>query len=282
MATTPKGRALGIALRKVRKECGITLRELASMIGRHSGEISRWENAERPLTPERVAQILTALGVNGERFQEIVALAYDSKNPPWVATTLPEREQQLSALIEFEQTATLITAVAPLLVPGLLQDRGYIQAIMSAGGVPPSEIPTRIAIRVGRRDAITRAQPVRFVGLIGEAVLHQVVGSRKVMAQQLRHLGEMNGRPNVSLRVIPYKSGWHPALEGAFTLIDSDNATPIVQLENRRSTLLLHEEDDVSAYQEAIEQLQSAALNEHDSIKLISGVFERLEKNRDT
>jgi transcriptional regulator with XRE-family HTH domain len=279
VGATPKGRALGIALRKARKERNVTLRELGERIGRHSGEISRWENGERPLTPERVAQILAALGINGDRYQDIVSLAYDTKNPPWVATTLPEREQQLSALIDFEQTAKQITAVSPLLVPGLLQTSDYIRSIMVSGKVPPNELPTRVAVRIGRRDAITRTDPVRFVALIGEAVLHQIVGDRAVMIEQLRHLLDMSQLSNVDVRIIPFNTGWHPALEGSFTIIESKHSTPIVQLANRRSTLFVHEDDDIEAYKQAVDQLHSVALSPEESSRLVAGIVDRWEKS---
>jgi hypothetical protein len=40
------------------------------------------------------------------------------------------------------------------------------------------------------------------------------------------------------MRVIPYDSGWHPALEGPFIMIESKQATPVVQLENRSTALI--------------------------------------------
>ncbi|GAA3357169.1 helix-turn-helix transcriptional regulator [Saccharopolyspora gregorii] len=278
MATTPKARALGIAVRKIRQERGLTLRELGERIGRHSGEISRWENGERPLTPERVAQILGALDVNGTRFQEIVSLAYETKNPPWVATALPEREQQLSALIDFEQAATRITEVSPLLVPGLLQEAGYIRSIMGAGGVPSSEVSARVALRLGRREVLTRTDPVTMRAFLGEAVLHQIVGDAGTMAAQLRHLVDSARRPNVELRVVPFRSGWQPALEGAFTLLESEVSTPIVQLENRRSTLFLHEDDDIRAYRQAVDHLDDIALGAAETSRAMTRRIQSLER----
>ncbi|MFR9728863.1 helix-turn-helix domain-containing protein [Saccharopolyspora sp. MS10] len=278
MAATPKARALGLAVRKIRQERGLTLRELGERIGRHAGEISRWENGERPFTPERVAQILGALDVNGTRFQEIVSLSYETKNPPWVATALPERDQQLAALIDFEASATRITEVAPLLVPGLLQETGYVRAIMGAGGVPASEVAARVALRLGRREVLTRPDPVSLRAYLGEAVLHQVIGDAPITAAQLRHLCDVATRPNVEIRVVPFRSGWQPALEGAFTLLESEVSTPIVQLENRRSTLFLHEHDDIRAYQRAVDDLRTAALGAAESRELITRRIRSLER----
>lgn len=281
LAATPKARALGLAVRKERNDRSTSLRELAGRIGRHSGEISRWENGERPLTPERTAQILSALGVSGDRFDEIMSLAYEAKNPPWVATTLPERERQLSALIDFEELASQVTEVAPLLVPGLLQVPSYIRGIMTGGGgVPASEVSARVALRLGHQKILSRTDPVSLVVYLGEAVLHQTVGDRAVMAEQLRNLIATRERSNVALRVIPYRSGWNPALDGAFTLVESETSDPVVQLENRRSTLLLHEDEDIEVYRHAIDQLDKVSFDTDESMRAIAETAKRWERTR--
>lgn len=281
MSRSPKSRALGIALRNARKQRGLSQTQLGALIGRQSGEISRWETGERPLTPDRVGQILNALGINGERYESIVALAYDTKTTSWVGTTLPERQQQMAALIDFEDNATRITHVSPLLVPGLLQASSYVRSIMQAAGVPANEIATRVAVRVGRRDVLTRSQPAHLLALISEGVLHQVIGGRQTMIEQFDLLVELQKLPNVDVRIIPCDRDWHPGLEGAFTIIESDTSTPIVQLENRRSTLFLHEDDDVSAYQRAVDQLTQLALSPRESARLIMKARHRMERSNE-
>jgi hypothetical protein len=228
--------------------------------------------------PEHVAQVLTALGVVGEPYNEIMALARDIDAPLWIATTLPAQRQQLAAFVDAEQNATSIVEVSPLLVPGLLQTTDYIRAIMSGGGMPPDEAVTRMAIRVGRRAAITRPNPVEFTTFIGQGALHQLIGSPAIMLEQLRHLRTVAKRPNVTIRVTPFGSGWHPALEGAFTLIRSDGAVPIVLLENRSSGLFLHEDDDVTAYEDAVELVAEAALSPIASIELIAKMVAEKER----
>lgn len=121
MARTLKARALGSALRQAREEKGLLLRELASAIKRDIGVLSRWETGERTPKPELVAQILTRLDVDGDRYDEIMTLAYGTDESQWVATTLPEQRQQMAAYVDWEQNASRIVEVAPLLVPGLLQ-----------------------------------------------------------------------------------------------------------------------------------------------------------------
>jgi transcriptional regulator with XRE-family HTH domain len=90
MARTPKARALGGALRQAREDKGLLLRELASAIERDMGVLSRWETGDRTPKPEQVVRILTQLGVNGDRFDDIMALAYGTDDPEWTATTVSD------------------------------------------------------------------------------------------------------------------------------------------------------------------------------------------------
>jgi transcriptional regulator with XRE-family HTH domain len=277
---TPKSRALGRALREARDDKGLQLREFAEQLGRDPGTLSRWETGERTPRSDQVAQILALLGVNGERYEEIINLTQGTHASQWLAVSLPEQRQQMAMLVDLEQSATTITEVSPLLVPGLLQTTPYIQAIMSGGTVPYAEIAARVTIRVGRKDVVTRRNPVQFAGLVGEAALRQLIGNREIMIEQLRELLDLSNRSNVDLRVIPYDSGWHPALEGPFIMIESKHATPVVQLENRRSLLFLHEDDDVDPYRRAIDMVRGAAAGPTDSAALIAEYIKKWEKSR--
>jgi hypothetical protein len=100
--------------------------------------------------PEHVAQVLTALGVIGDPYDEIMSLAHDTTVQLWVATTLPAQRQQMAAYIDMEQKALAITEVQPSLIPGLLQTRGYAQAIMANTKLSAAEGARRVAVRMER------------------------------------------------------------------------------------------------------------------------------------
>lgn len=276
MATTPKARALGTALRGAREERKLTTRDLAHRIGRNQGEISRWETGDRAPKPEHVAQVLTAMGIIGEPYDEIMSLAYDTTAPTWVATTLPAQQQQLAAYVEMEQSAIALTQVSPMLVPGLLQTRDYTHAIMSEASLSSDEVVTRVTIRMGRRDALTRANPVQYTAFIGETAIHQNISDCPVMIEQLRHLLEMTKRPNVTIRLMPFDSRWHPGLEAPFILIRPADSMPVVHLELRRTSTFLHEEDVVNAYLRALDKINKVALTPEVSARLITDRMENL------
>lgn len=275
---TPKARAVGAALQAARNERGLSQRALAARIDRSPGTVARWETGDRAPDPTDVAQILAVLEITGDRYDEIVEMSRGTGEPRWLAISLPEQRQQLNAVLEFERTANKLTEVSPLLIPGVLQSTDYTRAIMSAGGVPADEVETRVAVRIGRRDVITRNSPVPLLALIGEGALRQLVGGREVMAAQLRHLLELTELNNVEVRAVPYDTGWHPGLEGPFTLIDSQGSGYVVHLETRRSGLFLHEPSDVETYRQAVDAVLQVAMNPVETKTHIVEIAQQMEK----
>jgi transcriptional regulator with XRE-family HTH domain len=277
---TAKSRTLGGALRVAREERGLKLRELAGQLSLDPSRLSKWELGKQIPKDTVVAQILTHLGVTGERYDEIVGLTSGASAGQWLAVSLPEQRQHLAALLDLEQHADTIVTVSPLLIPGLLQDGGYVRAIMSAGELPAEEISTRVAVRLGRRDAITRREnPARLRAFVGEAALRQIIGSRQVMVQQLQHLTQEAERENVELRVVPFDTGHHPGLEGPFTLIDpreDQGISAVVHIENRRSGLFLQEDEDVATYRHAVDTVAQVAMSLTDSIRLIATITDEM------
>jgi transcriptional regulator with XRE-family HTH domain len=248
----------------------IGLRQFAKDVGRDPSLLSRWETGDRVPSPTDVAQILGKLGVTGERYDEIIELASGADDARWLATSLPEQRAQLAALLDFERTATVITDVSPLLIPGLLQTGDYARAIMTDGGLSPTEASTRVAIRMGRREEFTRRDSTRLVALIGEAALRQMIGTAEVMAAQLGFLLEMAARPDVELRIVPFESGWYPGLAGAALLIDSDTQTPVLHVELPVSSLFLHSRSDLLAYRKAVDTVATRTMSPEDSLAVVA------------
>lgn len=270
---TARGLALGAALREARVRAGHgNLTKFAGRLRRPAATVSRWETGQRMPRPEDVAQYLTILEITGETFEDIVSLTRDADSSSWLANSLPEQRRHLDALLRLERDATELTAVNPLMIPGWLQDQPYIRAIMTAGGVPEDEIESRILTRLGRREVLSKA---RLTALIGQAALLQEIGGRQVLRGQLQYLLTVSEK--IDLRVVPFSADWHPALEGAWSVIRSANGV-VVYIEKRKSGLFLHEEADIDAYLGAVDSVRDVAMSPQDSVGLIAEVINNLEK----
>lgn len=271
--TTPKARALGAELRKAREAAKIGVRQLATMLETSHATVSRWETGHRSPTTEDVATYLAKVGANAQQRQQLVELARVPDEPHWLSVGMPEQQRQLAGLLEVERSASRIMTVSTLLVPGLLQTSDYARAIMTAADVPAGEIDTRVAVRIGRREAITRKNPAQLRAFLWEPVLAAGIGGADVMHEQLETLLAHADRSNVELRILPTNCDWHPGLDGPFSLAEFSDRGPVVHLENRISGLFLHEPAEVQVYQEAVDKVEKVAMSATESKALIASVI---------
>lgn len=268
---TPRSRALGAELRRLRIRANpdTSLREFAKQVGLSYVALSRWETGKRVPNTEDVATLLAALRVIGDERDRLLAMTRQAQDPNWVA---PGVDRQLTALIDFEQTATTIVDVSPLVLPGLLQTADYARAIMDDGVMTSGEVQTAVITRMGRRDILTRDNPVHLMALVGEAALRYPMGGPTVMAAQLRHVLKMAALPNVTVHAIPISTKWNPSLSGPFVLYEFPVAAPIVHFEHHRSSMFLPDKKDIEDMRKAVHAIRAAALSEEETAALITKI----------
>ncbi|MER5267976.1 Scr1 family TA system antitoxin-like transcriptional regulator [Actinosynnema sp. NPDC002837] len=271
---TSKSIALGARLRNVREANNLSQRALARKIGVVHSLLSRNESGQRVPTRSEVIRILEPLDITDRDREEILAMTEDPSGSPLAVIELPERRTQIAALVEVEQMAKEIVSWSPLIIPGLLQVSSYTRTIMEAVPVPHEEIATRVAVRMGRRDILTRRNPVRYTALIGEGVLSQTVGGPAVMAEQFDHLLMMSAHENVDLRIVPTATGWHPGLCGSFQLIKCDG-TSFVHLENPVSAVFVQETEAVAGFERSVPELLKVAMSPERSFEVIAKEVQR-------
>ena len=115
-----------------------------------------------------------------------------------------------------------------------------------------------------------RGNPPGFSVVLDEAALHRVVGGRQVMAAQLAKILDMAALPNVTVQVLPYEVGAHPAVESNFTILELPDPTPgVVFVEGLIGSTYLERDDDLIRYQTILRKLESIALSPQGSSDLI-------------
>src|SRR6266568_3572608 len=125
-----------------------------------------------------------------------------------------------------------------------------------------------------RQRILSRDEPPSFSVVLDEAALHRVVGGRQVMAAQLAKILDMAAWPNVTVQVLPYDVGAHPALESNFTILELPDLTPgIVFVEGMIGSTYLERGEDLKRYREIFCKLQSMALNPQDTTGLIAEII---------
>ena len=216
---------LGAELRRARLAAGFSSQDaLAATLGYDRSVIAKAETGERPPSPE-VAEALQAelfpAGPDGlvSRLARLARRA-DGPIPSWFESWL-----------EAERAAHMLRLWSPLLVPGLLQIGEYARALFLATGLDEDAAAEHVAVRLGRKAILERPKPPHLVVVLDEPVLHHLISSPQVMADQLTHIAEMSERPNVSVQVIPAETGANAGLSGAFDLASGDGAPEVLRME---------------------------------------------------
>lgn len=237
---------------------------------------SEAESGRRLLSVEELDRVFDTLEVSAAERDRLHGLARSAQGPGQLSIGSASIAKALTDLIDHEQNAVRITDVSPLLIPGLLQTSDYARAIV--GDKPDAE--TKVTLRAGRRDILTRRNPVELFALIDSEALARPIAPPDVMADQLRHILSLAELPNVAVQVVSStRPGYHPMLLGSFELLEFAKAKPIVHLEHRRSSVFLWEDDEVASYVEAADYLRhEVATTAEQSTELITEIVNGMEK----
>jgi hypothetical protein len=139
--------------------------------------------------------------------------------------------------------------------------------------VGPDRVDELVEVKL-RRQRLLAAKPSAPISLIlDEAVLHRLVGGVRAMQDQLLHLVEVTQTSNVTIQIIPYNVGAHPAMESTFSILDFGEAVPsIVYVEGLVGFLYLERPQDIARYEQVFDRLRDIALSPQESIELIAKV----------
>jgi hypothetical protein len=139
-----------------------------------------------------------------------------------------------------------------------------------------------VEVRLQRQSLLTRRLPLapRMEVVLSEAALLRIVGSPATIAEQLRHLLRVDGRPNVAIRVLPLSCGLHRGVEaGTFVMLEFPPGNraipepPIIYCESWTGALYLDREEEFAAYEQVWASLDALALDEGQSRHLIGKII---------
>ncbi|GAA1975249.1 helix-turn-helix transcriptional regulator [Amycolatopsis minnesotensis] len=270
-------RRVSAELRSLRRDRGLSCKDVAVGVDCSESKISRMETGDRGLYADDVATVLGFLQCPAAKRQELLALVREGEERNWheIHGKLPTNWHDL---IRFENEATAICNYEPIIVPGLAQVPDYSRAIMHGvnSRLSESEVENLVAARMTRQVIFSRRQAPVVHLVIDEMVLRRPVGGVEVMRTQLRHLLHLAERPKVSLQVVPFASGAHPGLTGPFVLLESPGSPALAYVESRGTSSFLEEGEHVDSVRVAWRELRAIALSPEDSGRLIASVSSEL------
>ncbi|WP_320783636.1 helix-turn-helix transcriptional regulator [Streptomyces sp. CRN 30] len=256
------GRQLGV----LRGRAGLTYKEAGAAIGVSHSTIRRMESAKvaRLRLPD-VEKLLQVYGV-GDRLEidTFLTSVREANKRGWWHTYRDVLPDWFAAYLSLEQAALTIRAYEAQFVPGLLQTEAYARAQLSAGDpqAPPKVTERGVALRMRRQELLSRPVPPRVWVVLDETVLRRPVGGAGVMRAQVDHLIELGRLPHVTVQVMPFGHGPHPALRsGAFHLFRfrAPELPDIVYLGGLAGAAYLDKPADVMVHREALDRLSAQA-----------------------
>ena len=269
---TLRRRELGARLRTLRLDRGMTVEQVADRLLCSPSKVSRMETGQRGATLRDVRDLCELYGVTDKvQVGQMMDLVREGKQQGWWQS----HNLDFAMYVGLEQAATTLSYYQSTTVPGLLQTVEYARAMYEAS-LPAEFTPERagelIDVRLRRQQVLSRQPPLQLRAVLDEAVLRRVVGGPAVMGAQLRHLKDVATTSNVTLQVIPYGAGAHPAMDNMFTILEFSEVSPVVYVEGLMGWLYIEREHEVARYKEVLEYLLSYALNPHDTIELVSEI----------
>ena len=264
-------------LQALREKAGMSREQAAQAIDSSESTIRRMERAEGGLEPLTVKSLLMAYGVSdpGE-IDAFLALSRDASKPGWWHSYDDVLPSWFRAAVGLEESASLIRAYEPQVVPGLLQTEGYIRAITAASSPAATEDFTEraVALRLARQQLLGRPDPPEYRVVLDETVLRRTIGGHKVMRAQLEHLIQAAGQPQVTIQVIPFAAGWHPALYGMFNIFRFPAAQlpDIVYTEALTGAYYLDKPDESARYTEALDRLCAQAASPERTVTILGEI----------
>ncbi|MEU4127308.1 helix-turn-helix domain-containing protein [Streptomyces virginiae] len=250
----------GSELRRLREDAGLNQAQLGSIVFCTGSLIGQVETTRRVPTRDFSERVDAALGTGGV-FSRLVGLVLRHQLPTW-----------FQAYAEMEARAAYISTFQAQLVYGLLQTEEYARAVL--GVRSEGDLDPKVAARMERQRILDRENPPLMWVVLSEAVLHQEIGGRDVMRNQLAHLLQLRRREWVRVQILPFEAGAHAGQMGSFTALRFDDDPDIVYTEDFVQGHMTANPQALREGSLRYDHLQAAALSLEDSAALIARVLE--------
>jgi transcriptional regulator with XRE-family HTH domain len=274
---SPLARAirLGHEIRRLREQARISQADLARRVGVARTVLSRIESPTgepaRRADPHTVRAVVGAL-VDAATLREMDALIWDATaHGWWDGQRGMGAGQQIVAAVECG--AERIREFQIALIPGLAQTPEYARHRAEVAPMPAVNASAMVDGRLRRQRQVTEGG-TRYELIIAEQALYWLDASVDVMMAQLDHLVALASRPDVSVRVLPFKArlpaGWAPT--SPYSIYSyPDPEDPTIVLLDVVGQLLppLAEPAEVHPYVQLDDRLARASLSDVDSVACI-------------
>ncbi|MFE0525870.1 helix-turn-helix transcriptional regulator [Streptomyces sp. NPDC058954] len=262
--------ALGMRLRLLRREAGLTGAVLAQRARVGQPTVSKVENGRMVPSLDVLDRLSRALGLDEATALEVRDLL-DAVEAAAVSDRPEDGEPSTGAAVDEEvRSARLVRSFQCVVLPAMLQSAEYARHVFeSAPGATPESVGRAVAARVDRQSVLY--EPGReSVFVLTEAVLRTWPGTPTLMLAQLDRLLAVESLSTVRLGVVPWRRPVPVLPRHGFTLCDRR----AVVVETFGAELVSTDSAEVAAYEDTFGRFERAAIFGEDVRKLLLQVMQ--------
>jgi transcriptional regulator with XRE-family HTH domain len=264
--------AFGLRLRELRKDSGISGRELAVHLGVHESKISRIEHGKVTPSPTDVRAYCQLCNADDE-LPELLASLHniDAAYIEWrrlLGAGIKRAQQQV---MKNEAAAEFIRNYEPQVIPGLLQTAEYSEAKLRSVidfYQLPDDLDAGVSKRMERQQILYK-RGHRFHFLISEKALYGTVGTNHTMIGQLDRLLSILGMPRVTFGIVPLAAEVILSIEN-FMMFDNR----MVKVEGHTAELTITQPREIALYGRAFDVLAGQSVTGDKARELIRRALE--------
>ena len=268
---TMRMRQLGMELRRLRDLAGKSQTEAAAWINKTDTAISKYETGARRIDVGNLRSLCQLYDVDVTHVAFLERLVRESGERGWWADFGSTVPHWFADFLGMETVASEVWTYESEPVPGLLQTDEYARA------VNPVDADRVVKLRATRQKRLTDENPLTLRAILNEAALCRVVGGPEVMRRQIRHIIDTASLPNITVQVLPFSVGYHPAMTGSFTALRFPETPTMntVYVQIKGGALYVEKPPDVDRYTATFERLTELALNETKTIPFLEQMERR-------
>lgn len=269
--------ALGARLRDIRKDAGLSARDLAAATGQHYTRVSKLENGVQAPTDHDIRDWCRVCAADDQVPDLIASLrAVESAYLEFRRQSRAGMKRVLGAhtLKRYEQTK-VFRIYEHNVIPGLFQTAEYSAAMLSFWITfldTPNDLEEAVNIRT-ERQKIVRRSGKRFVVVLEEQALRTWFGTAETQAGQLGRLLEVMAYPNISVGIIPLMTERVAVGSTGFWIFDND----LVALETPTASIEVTQPNEFELYARMFEVLKTSAVYGKPARALVTKALHELE-----
>lgn len=271
-------KALGVRLRGLRTEAGLTGAVLAQRAGVGQPTVSKVENGRMVPSLDVLGRLSVALDLDEPTSREVRDLLAAVEAAPGAVPLSGEEVPAGTVLDEAVRSARLVRSFQCVVLPAMLQSAEYARHVFaSAPYSTPEAVGRAVAARVERQSLLY--EPGReSVFVLTEAVLRTWPGDPSLMLAQFDRLLAVESLSTVRLGVIPWRRAVPVMPRHGFTLCDRR----AVVVEAFRGERVVEDSDEVAVYEETFRRFEEAAVFGREARELLVRVMREFQELEDS